>query len=189
MTGTLWPASSTFVSHSLSIAAFTNLWTVSPATTFCAWYGPNTLALTAAETSALTWLTMNTYAVCRSDRPTIAHTTPNRGPMCADTSGTSMPLLFLSSSENSRSTCAPSPSGTADRNDRSQMLSSARPWAVLARRPTVQMMAASSWSSNEASNEGFLCAARTNDSVVDANEAMDNGRKVEKLALRPLCVR
>lgn len=69
------------------------------------------------------------------------------------------------------------------------MLSSARPCAVLARRPTVQMMAASSWSSNEASIEGFLCAARTNGSVVDANDAIDKGRKVEKLALRPLWVR
>lgn len=69
------------------------------------------------------------------------------------------------------------------------MESSARPWAVLARRPTVQTMAASSWSSSEASAAGSRCAARTKGSVVDAKDARDSGRKAEKAVRRGECAR
>ena len=84
---------------------------------------------------------------------------------------------------------AAAPGGTVERNERSQMLRSARPCAVLARRPTVHMMAASSWSSRSAIDAGSRCASSTNGSVVDANEERDRGKKEEKEVLRGLCAR
>lgn len=53
------------------------------------------------------------------------------------------------------------PAGNEAASDRSQMESSARPWATLARRPTVQTMVESSVSSRTASWEGSRWEART----------------------------
>uniref|UniRef100_A0A8H7N3A6 Uncharacterized protein n=1 Tax=Bionectria ochroleuca TaxID=29856 RepID=A0A8H7N3A6_BIOOC len=115
----------------------------------------------------------------------MAQMAPKSGARCADTTGTS-PLLSLSSVEKSLSSCTSGTSDTADRNDLSQTLSSARPWAMLARRPTVQMTAASSWSSKSKRDFGSRWAARTNGRVVEAKDETDEGRKSEKVDERGL---
>ncbi len=149
ITGTLCPAFSIFVSHSCSITFLIPSCTSTLANIFCAWYGPNVLARTAADNKAFTWLNMNTYAVCCKVIPSIHVITPNRGPRCAETGGRSLEVLELAerrSAENSfrASTAeAAAPTGIADRNDFSHIESNALPCAIEARRPTVQIICAS----------------------------------------------
>ncbi|GJC93640.1 hypothetical protein ColKHC_02466 [Colletotrichum higginsianum] len=76
MTGMVCPALSMGVFHSLSMAAVISSWTCVLASTFCAWYGPNMLALTAAEISALTCPIMKMFEIA-----------PKRGARWANTSG------------------------------------------------------------------------------------------------------
>jgi hypothetical protein len=56
----------------------------------------------------------------------------------------------------------------------------ALPWATEARRPTVQMIVASRWSSRSATEAGSRQAARTKGRVVEAYDESDSGRKTEK---------
>jgi hypothetical protein len=85
------------------------------------------LALTAAETRALTWLSMKTYAVCRRLNPSMAHTIPNKGARCADTSGISSELLARRSPAYCFSIDDSSLAAIVPLNDLSQILSSALP--------------------------------------------------------------
>ena len=102
--------------------------------------------------------------------------TPNKGAKCADTGGGSPHPAeteaedepdALSSALNGLSVFAAS-AETELVNERSQIERRARPCAMEARRPTVQMMAASSASSSSATAAGSRCAARTKGRVVDA---------------------
>ncbi|GKT49154.1 uncharacterized protein ColSpa_09335 [Colletotrichum spaethianum] len=61
------------------MAAVISCWTWVLASTFCAWYGPNMLALTAAEISALMCPIMKMYAVCCKLSPTRFEMAPKRG--------------------------------------------------------------------------------------------------------------
>lgn len=81
------------------------------------------------------------------------------------------------------------PADTADEGARlfSQIDSSARPCATEARRPTAQMMEASSASSSSATRSGSRCARSTNGSVVLAYEERDKGRKEAKEGLDGGC--
>jgi hypothetical protein len=81
-----------------------------------------------------------------------------------------------------------SDAGMAELNARSQIESSARPWATEARRPTVQMIEASRASSRARRSCGRRCAARTNGRVVEAWEESERCRKVAKEGGR-LCAR
>lgn len=173
MTGTVCPAASMGVSHSLSMAAPIIVCTSMLASVFCAWYGPKMLARTAAESSALTWLNMKTYAVCRSVSPTRPAIAPKSGARCADTGGsaelpdpTDTEEVFIRATNGLRASAASL--GAEDAKERSQMESSARPWAVEARLPTVQTMAASSRSSSSVTDAGERCDARTKGRVVEA---------------------
>jgi hypothetical protein len=63
-------------------------------------------------------------------------------------------------------------------NDRSQRLSRARPWLVLARRATAQSTVASISSSSASRDSGARHAARAKGSVVDANDDTLLGRNM-----------
>jgi hypothetical protein len=85
--------------------------------------------------------------------------------------------------EKSFNTCVVAvwgPAGKADLKDRSQIESRARPWATDARRPTVQMIAASRISSSSTRSAGLRCAASTKGSVVDAYDDRERSRKAGK---------
>jgi len=123
---------------------------------------------------------------------------PNSGARCADTAGGSSSSLVpapvdsdeaeeeeehLSRAANGLSASLAG-AGSAKASDRSQMERRARPCATDARRPTVQMMAASraSSSARRVEVQGSRCPARTKGRVVEAYEEMERGRKAPKEA-------
>jgi hypothetical protein len=154
------------------------------------------LARTAAERRAFTWLNINTYAVCSSDIPISRAIAPNRGPRWAETAGRSFDDADdeeRKRPENSFSTSdvvvVQGLAGRAVLKDRSHIESRARPWATDARRPTVQMMAASRASSRSTRSVGLRWAARTKGSVVEAYDDRDNSKKAGKEEARRQCAR
>lgn len=121
--------------------------------------------------------------------------TPKRGARWAEAGGRESVCAFAERSKAEKffktfnvSAEASVDGGIAEKNARSQIDNSARPWATEARRPTVHMMAASSASSRSRRRSGLRCPARTKGRVAEAWEERERVMNVVKEGGR-LCAR